>query len=137
MSGSRRLGVPFAVMVLAAGSALVPACVCEKTTTRTNTTSSELSGGGAREVTATESVTASGVTGRLVSKSEVNTTTSTTDGKTSTEVAIKVDDHPPITRTFDFPVEVVTGKAQVEGVARREVTIKKKPGGTVVEVIRL
>ena len=62
-------------------------------------------------------MTANGVTGKVVGRSNVTTQSFNRDGKTMVKVAITVDDHPQIDRTFEFPVEVFTGKidAQLRG----------------------
>ena len=63
-------------------------------------------------------------------------TSVTRDGKTSTEVTVRVDSHPEIERSFDFPVEVTINKVTVDAVERTDVVIKKKTG-ELVESVRL
>ena len=70
-------------------------------------------------------------------KWSVNRSSVTRVGNGTYNVAVKVDKHPEIKRSYAFPVEVKTDKASENGVERAQVTITRKEGGEVVERLRL
>jgi hypothetical protein len=120
---SRRM----AVVVALAMPALGAGCVVNRTTTSQQTTEESVTGeGGVGGVAGA---------GQVVSRTTTSVTQFNLNGKN--KVSIVVDGHPEITRTFQGNVDVKTDKTVQDGVTRTTITVKKKEGGEVLEVITL